>query len=149
MNWLKKIFGPGQGQSESQEARATDQEIEDKIRDVAGPTNITLRGYDYIVGLGDQAVHASINLLWNPEHDIGIGLLDQVMLVEALVVFAKKGNKQAYKALNDVLIDRITIYEPYGKAIDIARRFFESSSEVNQAEEKQPAPKNNPSEKRR
>ena len=97
-------------------------DIKNKIWEVAGPTNITLRGYDYIVGLGEQAVSAAIDILRNPENQYGMA--DQIMLVEALVEFAKKGNKEAIKVMNEIVLDKVAIFEPYGDAQNIAYKFL-------------------------
>lgn len=152
MNWLKKFFGVGQEQLvekeietdrnkkisniekvsvdnesipiKSKEPNTDYRDIKKKIWEVAGPTNITLRGYDYIVGLGEQAVSAAIDILKNPEHEYGMAMADQVMLVKALVEFAKKGNKEAIKVMNEIVLDKVAIFEPYGDAQNIAYKFL-------------------------
>ena len=154
MSWLKKLFGIGPEQLvekkkitniekvsvdnesillEPKDSNTVYQDIKNKIWEVAGPTNITLRGYNYIVGLGEQAVPAAIAILRNPENQYGMA--DQIMLVEALVEFAKKGNKEAIKIMNEIVLDKVAIYNPYGDAQNIAYKFLSEEKKIGDSQE--------------
>lgn len=98
------------------------QEIKNIVMEVASPTNITFRDYQYIVALGEEAVPATIEILRNPENKYGMA--DQVMLVNALVAFAKRGKEEAFEALNEIISFKIDIYNPHGEAQDIAHKFL-------------------------